>query len=229
MTQRSQRGSLSQDAVLDAALDLVDRVGLDRLTIRALARELGKPPMTLYTHFDSKRDLLDLAFGRLVQRLLKVHHRATWEEEFEDSCRHMRRVLLDHPHWVSLLTRVKVPVSALGPYDRLLGLMSKGGFRPEAAMFAFSAVMSHALGSVLVERMMGGTPPLPKRRLELVKNMLAEMPRASFPRVAAVSSKFDRWNFDDVFEVGLRSLFAGLHGAMPRLNGHRRARAMALS
>jgi AcrR family transcriptional regulator len=166
--------------------------------------------MSLYVHFHSKHELLDLVFERLLHRLFTTDHHATWQTEFEGACRHMRRLLLEHPHWVALLTRVKAPPSALGVYERLLGLMRKDGFRPEAAMFAFSTIMSHALGSVLVERLMGGNPPVPRQRLELVRDLLTTVPRGTYPRIAAAAPKFDRWTFDRVFEIGLHSLVTGL-------------------
>jgi AcrR family transcriptional regulator len=222
MASPSSRGSLRRHVVLDGALAVIDRVGLDGLTVRALGRELGVAPMTLYTHFDSKRALLDLAFAHLLHRLFVPQGGTTWQAECEASCRRMRRVLLEHPHWIALLTRVSVPVSALDTYERLLGLMSKDGFRPEAALFAFSSIISHAIGSVLVERMMAGTPPIPKQRLTIVKGMLANLPRGSYARVAAVAPTFDRWSFEEVFDVGLHSLIAGLDSRAPRRNRHRR-------
>jgi hypothetical protein len=53
--------------------------------------------------------------------------------------------------------------------------------------------------------------------------MLADGPRGAFPRIEAVSSKFDRWTFDRVFEVGLRSLVTGLDESSPRRKKHRRS------
>lgn len=223
MRSRSPRGSLSREVVLDAALALIDRVGVDHLSVRGLADELARPPMTLYSHFDSKQALLDLAFAHLVHRLFVTHRHATWQAELEAACRHIRRELVGHPHWVALLTRVRVPSSALHVYDHLLGLMLEDGFRPEAAMFAFSSIISHALGSALAERLMDGKPSVPQQRLELVRRMLADGSRGSFPRIRAVSSKFDRWTFDRVFEVGLRSLVTGLDESSPRRKGYRRS------
>jgi AcrR family transcriptional regulator len=200
---------LSRNAVVDAALAIVDRVGLQGLTIRALAHDLCVPPMTLYAHFKTKNELLDLAFERLLQRLIPPDQGSTWQMEFEEGCRHMRRVLLEHPHWIPLLTRVAVPAPTMEIYDRLLNLMWKDGFYPEAAMFAFSSAMSLAIGSVLVERMMGH-PPVPVQRLALMKGMLAEVPRGRYPRLASTAAKFDRWSFENVFELGLHSLVTGL-------------------
>jgi AcrR family transcriptional regulator len=217
MPPRSPR--LNRHAVLDAALATIDKAGLQGLTIRTLAHELGAPPMTLYSHFKTKNALLDLAFERLLQRLVPPEHGSTWQAEVEEVCRHMRGVLLQHPHWIALLTRVVAPPLVLDVYDRLLGLMGKDGFRPEAAMFAFSSAMSLALGSVLVERMMDGPHPIPVQRLALVKGMLVEMPRRRYPGIVAAAPKFDRWSFDNVFELGLHSLIAGLAECCTRQKG----------
>jgi AcrR family transcriptional regulator len=224
MAPRSPRGSLSLHAVLDAALALIDRDGVEGLTIRRLAREVGRPPMSLYTHFGTKRELIDLVFERMIQRLFVAHLRPTWQAEFEAGCRHMRRLLLEHPRWVALLTRVNAPPAGMDAYNRLLGLMRDDGFRPEATMFSFSSIMSYALGFVLVERLMGAEPvSVPHQRLQLVANAVARMPVGSYPRIAAVAPRFERWTFDRVFDLGIRSLIHGIDQAMPRRPNRRRA------
>ena len=211
MGRRAPRGSLSREAIVDAALAVIDRAGVDNLSVRGVAEELQRPPMSLYTHLDSKQELIDLSFERLVERLFEHHvARASWQAEVEGCCRHVRRVLLDHPNWIALLTRVRVPVTGLRAYEHLLGLMTSDGFRPHAAMFAFSALMSHAVGSVLVERLMAGHPSIPEQRMRLVRDVVAGRPKGSYPLIASVASKFDRWTFDRVFDVGLHSLVTGL-------------------
>ena len=54
-----ERARLSKRAVVDRALKLADANGLDALTIRKLAQDLGVTPMALYWHFRSKEDLLE--------------------------------------------------------------------------------------------------------------------------------------------------------------------------
>jgi AcrR family transcriptional regulator len=184
--------------------------------------------MTLYTHFKTKNELLDLTFERLLHRLAPPRHGSTWQAELEEVCRHMRSVLLEHPHWMALVTRVVAPPSALADYDRLLGLMRKDGFSPRAGMFAFSSAISLALGSVLVQRLMDGPHPIPLQRLTLIKGMLATMPRRRYPSIAAAAPRFDRWSFSGVFEIALHSLIAGLgeHGVRYG-DGKRRRRRRA--
>ena len=110
-------------------------------------------------------------------------------------------------------------------YDRLLNLMARDGFKPEAAMFAFSSAMSLVLGSVLVERMMHGAPPVPALRLALIKGLVDGLPPERYPHVAVVSECFDRWNFEAVFELELKSLLIGLEGCARRGRTARRRRS----
>ena len=198
--------------VIDAALRLVDQGGLRKLTIRALADEVGAPPMTLYTHFTGKEQLLDHLFEGVLERLLETERRPTWQQDLEGACRHGRGVLLAHPHWHPLLARVTVPPLSLHFYDRLLERMCRDGFAPEAAMHAFYTALSFTLGSVLVERMMSAhhQPPVPVQQLALVRDMVPRMPVGAFPGVAAAAPIFGLWSFDAVFELGIRSLINGL-------------------
>jgi AcrR family transcriptional regulator len=204
--------------VVDAALALVDRRGLAALTIRRLAAEVGAPPMSLYAHFRSKEQLQDLMFERLVQRLFPAHDGTTWQQEFETAGRHARTLLLGHPYWVPLLARPALPTSSLGFYDHILRLMVEDGFARDAAVHAFSSAMSFALGFVLTERMM--TPRsgvvIPIGRMVLLKKAIPQFPAGAYGHVAASKSAFDAWSFDKVFDLGLRSLIAGIESEFVR-------------
>jgi len=225
MRPRQPREKLSRHSVIDAALRLVDGGGLRRLTMRALADELGAPPMTLYTHFAGKEQLLDHLFEGVIERLLETERRPTWKQDLEGACRHARGVLLAHPHWVPLLARVTMPPPSLHFYDRLLEGMCRDGFAPDAAMHAFSTMLSFTLGEVLVERMMSAhhQPPVPVQQLALVRDMVPKLPAGAFPGVDAALPVFGVWSFDAVFELGLRSLIKGLEASRatpPRAERH---------
>lgn len=230
---RNRPAALTRVQVLDAALAVVERAGADALSVRALARELGRAPMSLYAHFTSKDELRELMFERLMQRLLVAHYHRRWQAELSSLARHVRAVLLEHPRWIALLTGKKIPHSALHAYERLLTLMEDDGFDTKAAMLAFSAIFSHALGSALVEEMMHGAPPLPRQRLELVRKAIEGMPPDAYPRIAAAVSRFDEWSFQGVFELGLRALIAGLEesprGGLPQSSIGARARSHGTS
>lgn len=71
---RRRRGATTQSQVVDAALAVADQVGIDRLTIRAVAKLADVPTMSLYSHFSSKDELLDLMHAEVTQRLFSDEH-----------------------------------------------------------------------------------------------------------------------------------------------------------
>lgn len=220
MEPRRARGSIDRAKVLDAALAVADRDGFEGVTIRAVARELGMAPMSLYTHFANKEQLHDLMLEEVVVRLSRASGKPTWQQELEAGCRNARGILLEHPSWHPLLKRVTVPRLTLKLWDRLIELMSRDGFSAGAATLAVSSAMSFTLGLVLVERMMAahGEIPIPVQQLRIAREMLPRLPRGTYPRLRRTASAIDRWSFETIFDVGLRALLAGieLHGAEPR-------------
>lgn len=147
---RRPRGATRQSDVVAAALAVADQVGLDRLTIRAVARVAKVPTMSLYSHFASKSELLDLMYGELITQVFVDEPHATWQEGVLAACGRIRDVLLGHPHWVPLLAR-PVPPLALPWREHMLELMIADRFAPEQAFAALSSVVLVAEGLILVE------------------------------------------------------------------------------
>jgi hypothetical protein len=88
--------------------------------------------------------------------------------------------------------------------------MLKEGFAIEDVLRAYGSVMSFAIGSVLFERiMMGDEGDVIAKRLVLLKELVGHAP-GRYVSLATVAAKVDRWRWDDVFELGLRSLLAGI-------------------
>jgi len=128
------RRKTERTAVVDAALALADREGLDSVTIRGVADEVGVAPMSLYTHFDKKEELIDFMFARLLERIFETADPLTWQEGLEAGARSARATLQAHPSWIPLLTRTAVPVSSLRPFERELKLMRKDGLTLETSL-----------------------------------------------------------------------------------------------
>ncbi len=231
MEKRNARKTIDRRAVLDAALRVADRDSLRGVTIRAVAAEVGTAPMSLYSHFSNKDQLYDRMFERVVHQLFCASGKPTWQEELEATARNARSLLLRHPHWLPLVTRATVPPFSLSLYDRVLQLMSKERLSPERAMLAISSAMSFTLGLVLVERMMTAKEGVvvPIEQLQMVRNMLPSFPRGTYPGITTAAAKFDRWSFDRVFDVGIRSLIMGieLHRFQPKATPRRRLRRTA--
>jgi TetR/AcrR family tetracycline transcriptional repressor len=136
--------------VVDAALSVVDQVGVDGLTIRAVAAVVGAPPMSLYSHFANKERLLDLMYAEVAGRLYADVEQATWQAALSALCHQVRGVLLEHPNWLPLLTRPALPL-AVPLRERVLRLLTAAGLAPEEALASMTNASLISIGLVMVE------------------------------------------------------------------------------
>jgi TetR/AcrR family transcriptional regulator, tetracycline repressor protein len=110
MSRRIGAG-LSRERVLQAGLDLVDREGVDALTMRRLGRELGVEAMSLYGYVNNKQDLLDGLLERVYDELPRsAAPEGTWQQQLRTTAQLLRHVLLGHPHAVGLVAARPMPV-----------------------------------------------------------------------------------------------------------------------
>lgn len=137
------RGSITRDAVVAAALAVADRVGPQGLTIRALARQLGAPPMSLYTHFSNRDELIDLMYAEMVRHFFRDAGNLTWQEELMAVCRRIYTTFLEHPKWVPLLGRSATPID-VPLRERILSMMVEDGIPPEVG---FGIISSSSLAT----------------------------------------------------------------------------------
>lgn len=212
---RPARGSISRDSLADTALAIADRAGLEAVTLRALASEVGvASPMALYTYFASKEDLVLAMRERMVGRMREDSTSfTTWQALLEGTARGLTREAREHPNWIPLLSHPSGPPSSLLGYaDRLIELMLEDGFSLADALRAHMCVLSFALGSVGVERVLTTTAgdDVVAKRLSLLQHVVAQAPEGSYASLASVAGQIDRWSLGDTFEFGLKALLAGI-------------------
>ena len=94
----AERTRLSKRAVVDRALKLADADGLDTLTIRKLAQDLGVTPMALYWHFRSKDDLLEGMAEQVWSEIeVNVDPSVPWWAQLQGGLESLLQVLRAHP------------------------------------------------------------------------------------------------------------------------------------
>ena len=105
--------------MVDRAMQLADAAGLDALTIRKLAQELGVTPMALYWHFRSKDELLDGLAERVWSEIdIDVDHAAPWPDQLRGLLESLLQVLRAHPAAPALLLHQGVAERVLPARDR---------------------------------------------------------------------------------------------------------------
>lgn len=125
---------LSRDAVTGRAVALADAEGIDAVTVRRLATELGVTPMALYWHFQDKERLLDgVAELVLSQMTLPPDDEARpWDERLREVLDQLLAVLAAHPSLTDVVkTRILQSEPGLELTERVLSLLRGAGFSPE--------------------------------------------------------------------------------------------------
>ena len=150
MTQQLEaprRVPLSRDRVLRAAVALADDAGIDSLSMRKLAQELGVVPMALYKHVANKEALLDGMVDVVVGEIDPPVHGTDWKSAVRQRILSARRALLRHP-WASrvLESRTNPTPLVLGYMDSMIGMFRAGGFSVDLTHHVMHTVGSRIFG-----------------------------------------------------------------------------------
>lgn len=148
----TQRGTLTREAVVDAAFELVAAEGLGGLSMPALARRMGVGVMSLYGYVDSKDELLAAVARRVAHLILSAEGSPTtdaWDERLAEHFREVRRILERHPGFSELVLTHGLPSSRAG--DSVLAnprvqAMVDAGLSPTRAVHGFHAVALYTMG-----------------------------------------------------------------------------------
>jgi TetR/AcrR family tetracycline transcriptional repressor len=216
------RTTLTPQAVVEGALALADAEGLEAVTIRRLAKELGVTPMALYWHFRSKDELLGGMAARIFEEvdLSVVDASATWQEQLRALLGSMLGVLRAHPSTSILLsTRTASSEGSLRATEVVLDILRRGGFSPAEA----TQIARHALSTVVnlvsgepgvVAREESGEMIDARRRARL---FLESLPPERYPRlVEAAGPLSEGVDPDAYFAFGLDLLLAGIEAMAVR-------------
>ncbi|MFD0568129.1 TetR/AcrR family transcriptional regulator [Kitasatospora gansuensis] len=143
----ARRTPLSRDRVLRAAVALADRTGIDALSMRKLAQELGVVPMALYKHVANKDQLLDGMVDFVLGEIGPPAPGPDWQSAVRARILAARSALLGHT-WAATVVRSRTaPTPALLAYtDSLIGLFRTGGFSVDLTHHAMHALGSRLLG-----------------------------------------------------------------------------------
>ena len=139
----AQRARLSKAAVVGRAIALADAEGLDALTIRRLAQELGVTPMALYWHFRNKEELLTGLTDQFWSEIdTDVDEGAPWAAQLRALLESLVGVLRAHPSASQLLVAgEKQSPAALEATEVTLEVLRRGGFDPQRASMVARAAL----------------------------------------------------------------------------------------
>jgi AcrR family transcriptional regulator len=143
----SPRAPLTKGRVLEAAVDLADRDGIDALSMRKLGQELGVEGMALYRHVRDKDAILDGIVDVVLSEIEAPERPGDWKAQLRDLSLAARDVMLRHP-WAPtvIVTRPDVGPATLRHIDHVLRLLEAGGFSLDMAHHALHVLGSRVFG-----------------------------------------------------------------------------------
>ncbi|QDY11082.1 TetR family transcriptional regulator [Micromonospora sp. HM134] len=142
-----RRTPLNRDRILRAAVTLADGAGIESLSMRNLAQELGVVPMALYKHVANKDELLDGMIDVVVGEIEPLTPGVGWQPAIRRRVLSARRVLRRHP-WASLAieSRSMATPAVLDYLDSMIGALRAGGLSADLTHHVMHALGSRILG-----------------------------------------------------------------------------------
>ena len=220
----AERSRLSKQAVVDRGLALADASGLDGLTIRRLAQDLGVTPMALYWHFRSKDELLLALADQVWSELdIDVDPAQPWSRQLRGLLESLVRVLRAHPAASQLLLETeKQSESFLRATEVTLAVLRGAGLDPEhASAIARSAMWT---GLTLVMSAPGSKPGMSEGELaEMLRRnrvRMAMLPTDRYPHVVECAGPLNDCDDPEFhYRFGIDLFIAGVEAMAARLTG----------
>jgi TetR/AcrR family transcriptional regulator, tetracycline repressor protein len=220
---RRARQPLDRDRVVQAALTLMDRVGLDGLTMRCLADELGVTAGSMYRHVRDKDELLVLLADALAGQVPLVARHVPWQQALFDMGVAYRQVLLRHRDAARLLASTP-PAGPLRlrRIEAILEVLVAAGFADRVAAWAAYHFNNLVTESVADEvRLTAAAAVAGTDRGELLARARAELrglPADQFPTLIRLADDVATDDAEALFAFGLRLLTRGLESVHASLS-----------
>jgi AcrR family transcriptional regulator len=201
---------LSRERVLHTAVALADQGGIEALSMRKLAQELGVEAMSLYNHVTNKDDLLDGIVELVAGEIDLAPDEAEWKTGMRRRAISAHEVLSTHAWAGTLWMSSRSFGRARMRYaESVLQGLRQGGFSPDLTYHAFHVLQSYVLGVTLQEQNLQFEPGELKA---LAERYLRDFPADEFPELAEhVRQHMEPTeSHGGTFEFGLELVLDGL-------------------
>jgi AcrR family transcriptional regulator len=214
------RVALTRDVIVDTAVRLLDRDGLDGVSMRRVADELGTGAASLYAHVANKEDLLDMVLERIVADVeIPDPDPQHWQEQIRAVGMTLYRVYKAHRD-IAVVNLGNIPTSpnALRIADRMMAIMLAGGVPPKVAGWALDRLALYICadayeGAILFKRQQdsGLTPEqFHEKYFTSVREFYGRLPADQFPTLAKHVSDMMGGDDESRFAFGLDMIIRSL-------------------
>lgn len=218
--KNSRATPITRAVVLAAALEIVDRDGVDALSMRRLAEAVGRDPMVIYRHLPNKAAVLDGVAEIVFAQLSVDTTDKDWAGQLRSVARDFRRLTLAHPRVVPLLVTRPLatplglrPPAVVRPLENILELLTAAGFSGADALHIYRALFGFLYGHVLNE--LQEVVERPEETDEVLRLGLFRLPIEEFPLLRGLAPVLAAYDGATELERGLDILLTGLTATLP--------------
>jgi AcrR family transcriptional regulator len=207
--------------IVTAALHVIDTEGVDAMSMRRVAQELGTGPASLYAHVSGREELVTLVLDRaLAEVVCPPPDPARWQEQIKEVLRHARRALVSHGDLARLLPEVGMPTgeSLTVTAEGMLAVLAAAGLPKQACAYAVDALSLYVTGIASEEAARahaGAAGQDGETQAARLDGYFAALPPDRFPMLTGMAAELTRDVGDERFEFGLDLMVTGLAALIP--------------
>jgi AcrR family transcriptional regulator len=217
-----RRTPLSRERVLRAAFDRTDKDGIESLSMRKLAQELGVEAMSLYRHVRNKGEIIDGMIDLVFGEIGLPPRGADWKSAMRQRAISAREVLARHRWAIGLMESRSTPGPAtLQHHDAVIGCLRAAGFSIAMAAHAYSLLDSYIYGFALQQASLRFKTS--EEAVEVADSIRRQFPADAYPHLVELTVQHvlqPGYDYADEFEFGLDLILDGLDGLL-KSHAHR--------
>jgi AcrR family transcriptional regulator len=210
-----KKAPLTRERVLQAAIALAARDGIESVTMRRLGEELGAGPMSLYRHVANKDDLIDGIVDLVFTEIGLPPDDVGWKEAMRRRAISVRDVLSRHRWAIGLMESRRNPGPAnLRHHDAVIGCLLAAGFDIAMVAHAYSVLDSYIYGFAATQ--MNLPFETEEEAAEMAGSMLRPFPQGAYPNLMQMLTGHvmkPGYDYGHEFAHGLDLILDGLERA----------------
>jgi AcrR family transcriptional regulator len=203
-----------------AALQVIDAEGVEAMSMRRVAQELGTGPASLYAHVAGREEMIALVLDRVLSGVeCPAPDPRRWREQIKDVMRASRRALVAHGDLARLLPEIGLlsgeSVTVIS--EGMLAILAAAGLPKQVCAYAVDAMSLYVTGIAAEDagrahQARSGAGPETAARMA---DFLAALPPERFPTLTGMAAELARDVGDERFEFGLDLMVTGLAAHLP--------------
>jgi TetR/AcrR family tetracycline transcriptional repressor len=219
--QQARRGrppkgatQLSREAILNAAIEVIDTAGVASITMRSVARQLGVDAKSLYNHVDGKDHLLDVVAERVLAGMDIPEPTGATGDDLRAIAHAFRARTLQYPQAATLvLTRQLSSFAGLAPVEAVLFVLRAADFSPEEAVHLLRTFVATLIGSILREVNAG--PTFGVSDAEGIARRRAVLEQSGLPTVSEAAVYLAQFDSEAEFDFTINLTIANVLARLP--------------